>query len=75
MTPRAHRVSDSDQDSTEVRPYGRFGALITGHPVGAVLAVGVMILLLISVPQSRLFVLGTVVLGSLIGLALWLKRR
>lgn len=68
-------MSNQDPDSTDVRPYGRFGALITGHPVGIVLVLGVVILLLLEVPVSRLFVLGTVVVGSLAGLVLWWRRR
>ena len=53
----------------EIRPW------ITGHPVGLVIAVGLGILLWVALPGVRMFLVGAVALGGLIGAVLWWKHR
>lgn len=63
-------------DANSVRPYGPAGVgLITGHPVGLVVAVGIVILTLIALPPARIFFLGSLLAGGIVGLILWLSHR
>ena len=48
---------------------------ITAHPVGLVIAVGLGILLWVALPGVRMFLVGAVALGGLIGAVLWWKHR
>jgi hypothetical protein len=48
---------------------------ITGHPVGLVIAVGLGILLWVALPGARMFLVGAVAVGGLIGAMLWWKHR
>jgi hypothetical protein len=45
------------------------------HPIGGVLALGLAMLLWLALPESRLFILLSLVAGSLLGLAHWLQHR
>jgi hypothetical protein len=61
---------------TEVRPYGRFGVgLLTGHPVGLLIVAAVVVLILWRLSEARWFFAGSVLLGVIFGLALWLYHR
>lgn len=63
-------------DANNVRPYGRFGAgTFTAHPVGLVIALGLIILVLVSIPGAPVFVAGSIGVGAVIGLLLWLRNR
>jgi hypothetical protein len=63
-------------DETTVRPYGASGVgILTAHPVGLVLSVGIILMVLISVPESRWFFAGSVALGAAFGFVLWLRHR
>ncbi|HEV8385964.1 MAG TPA: hypothetical protein VGQ11_13930 [Candidatus Acidoferrales bacterium] len=75
-----------DTEHTDVEANGRpmmFGpdlqiqskATISSHPVGLVLIVGLGLVLLGRVPLFLPFLLGAVVLGTLLGLILWWKHR
>lgn len=70
-TPRG-----SMPDMNEIRPHGRFGVgLLTEHPVG-LLIVGVVIFMALErLPPARPFFVGSLVLGGIIGLFLWLRHR
>jgi len=60
----------------EVVPFGRYGAgLWTSHPVGLVVAAGIVLIALISLPEARTFLAGAVILGSLFGFGLWFRHR
>ena len=48
---------------------------ITGSRVGAVIAIGLAIFLWFALPESHVFLLGVLVAGALIGIALWWKHR
>lgn len=46
----------SEFDPTEVIPFGRYGAgLITAHPVGLVVVLGMLFMGLAALPPARLF--------------------
>jgi hypothetical protein len=55
---------------------GRYGGLtVPGTRAGAVVSIGLVVLAWIAIPIARPFILGTVGLGLVVGLLLWLKHR
>ena len=69
-------LRDSLPHPIEVRPYGRFGVgLFTEHPVGLLVVVAMLTVVLWRVPEARWFLAGSVLLGVIIGLCLWLYHR
>ncbi len=48
---------------------------VTANPIGGVIALGLLIVLAIGIPESRPFLLGAVGVGGLIGLFLWWRHR
>ena len=64
------------EDAGSVRPSGPSGAgLITDHPVGLVLAIGVILIAILGIPGALPFFAGAILLGGVIGLSLWLYNR
>jgi len=49
--------------------------IVTGDPAGAIVAVGLLIIGLIGIPEARLFFFFTGILGGLLGLIRWWKHR
>ena len=49
--------------------------LITGDPAGAIIAVGLLLIGLMGIPEASLFFFFTAICGSLLGLILWWKHR
>jgi hypothetical protein len=67
---------NSEPDTTEVIPFGRYGGgLLTGHPVGLVIVLGLLLMGLVGLPEARWFFLGTLLLGGSCGFFLWLHHR
>jgi hypothetical protein len=61
---------------TEVMPFGRYGAgLWTGHPIGLVTVVGLLLMGFVGLPEARWFLALTVPLGGVCGFFLWLLHR
>lgn len=61
---------------TQVIPFGRFGGgLWTGHPIGLVIVVGLLLMGFVGLPEARWFLALTVPLGGLCGFLLWLHHR
>ena len=79
MNSRNYRraaLHSADPDPTEVIPFGRYGAgLITAHPVGLVVALGLLLMGLLELPPVRLFFAASLPLGAVWGLFLWLRHR
>jgi len=71
-----------DNDVTPRKPLPLFGpdmlilhrVHLGAHPIGGVLALGLAIYLWLALPESRLFILLSLVAGGLLGLAHWLRR-
>lgn len=64
--------TNEDRHPLQVVPFGKFGAGVwTGHPIGLVIVLGILLLGLIGIPAWRLFFAATVVIGSLVGFFLW----
>jgi hypothetical protein len=60
----------------QVVPFGRYGGgLLTGHPIGLVIVLGVLAMGLVGLPEARWFFAGSLALGSVVGAALWLHHR
>jgi hypothetical protein len=60
----------------QVVPFGRYGGgLLTGHPIGLVIVLGVLAMGLIGLPEARWFFAGSLALGSVVGFVLWLLHR
>jgi hypothetical protein len=49
--------------------------IVTGSPAGAIVAIGLLVMGWIGLPEARPFLLGSVVLGILLGLILCWKYR
>jgi hypothetical protein len=67
---------NAEPDPIKIVPFGRSGGgEWTGHPIGLVIVLGVLLMGLLGIPQFRSFFVGALVLGSLCGLLLWLYHR
>lgn len=63
-------------DESSVRPYGHFGiGILTSHPVGLLVVAGVILIVVTGIPAARWFFAGSVAVGALFGLILWLYHR
>ena len=49
--------------------------VITGDPIGAVLSIGMFIIVWNALPVVRLFLVAAIGLGAIYGAALWVRRR
>jgi len=66
------RPRDSDPDINEVVPFGRSGfGLWTAHPIGLVIALGLIVMVSAGIPEAGWFFAGVAILGGLSGLLLW----
>jgi hypothetical protein len=67
---------DSDPDPTEVVPFGRYGAgLITAHPVGLVVVIGLLLMGFFGLPGASLFFVSALLVGGAWGLLSWIRHR
>ena len=66
----------SEPDVTQVVPFGRGGAgLLTAHPVGLVVVIGLLVMGLTGLPEARWFFAGALLSGTVFGFSLWLRHR
>ena len=67
---------NAEPHPTKVMPFGRYGGgLLTGHPVGLVIVLGIVLMGLIGIPEARPFFAASAVLGGVFGVLLWLRHR
>jgi len=67
---------DSGPDQYDVAPFGPGGVgLLTAHPVGLVVVLGVFFMALVELPEARWFFGSALLLGGIFGLVLWLRDR
>jgi hypothetical protein len=67
---------NAEPHANEVLPYGHNGVgLFTGHPIGLVIVLGLLLMGLLGLPEYRLFFAGSLILGGLLGFFLWLRHR
>jgi len=58
------------------RYIGKYGGLtVPGTRAGALVTIGLVLLAWAAIPVARPFILGTAVLGGLLGLLLWWKHN
>ncbi len=63
-------------DETTVRPFGAGGVgIITAHPVGLVISVGVILISIFALPEAAVFFIGSLAVGGVFGFFLWLRHR
>ena len=67
---------NAEPNPNEVLPFGRYGGgLLTGHPIGLVIVVGLLLIGLVGIPEARWFFGGALVLDGVAGLLLWPRHR
>jgi hypothetical protein len=67
---------NAEPNPTEVLPFGRYGGgLLTGHPIGLVIVIGLLLIGLVGIPEARWFFGSSLILGGVVGLLLWLRHR
>ena len=67
---------NSEPHPIEVLPFGRYGGShLTGHPIGLVIVLGILLMGVVGIPEVRWFFVGSAILGSLCGLLLWQYHR
>jgi hypothetical protein len=73
---RQHAQRNAEPAPTLVVPFGvKGGGLLTGHPIGLVIVVGLLLMGLVGLPEARPFFIGSIGLGGIFGLILWLRHR
>ena len=65
------RRTNEDRATWDVVPYGKLGAgLWTGHPIGLVICIGIIVIGLVGIPEWRWFFGASVLAGSLVAYSL-----
>ncbi len=60
----------------EIVPFGRYGGgHWTGHPIGLLIVVGLLLMGLIGLPEFRWFFIASLALGGVFGFILWWLHR
>lgn len=49
--------------------------IVTGSPAGAIVAIAILAIAFVGIPEARPFLLASGSLGTLLGLILWWKHR
>ena len=64
--------TNEDRSTSDVVPYGKLGAgLWTGHPVGLVICVGLIVIGLVGIPEWRWLFAASVLAGGFVAFSLW----
>lgn len=73
---RHFAAQNRELTASDAQPFGRGGVgVLTGHPVGLLVIVAVVLLTLEYIPAAGWFFFCSIILGGLIGFALWLRHR
>jgi hypothetical protein len=73
---RGPAVSNAEAHPNVVVPFGRYGGgHFSGHPIGLVIVVGLLLMGLVGLPEARWFFGGSLALGCVVGFLLWLRHR
>lgn len=68
--------TNQDRHPLQVVPFGRYGVGVwTGHPIELVVVLGMVLIALIGIPESRWFFGATVLVGSVTGYLLWRRSQ
>jgi hypothetical protein len=68
-----HREEPS---AAEIVPFGRYGGgYWTGHPIGLLIVVGLLLMGLFGLPGFRWFFAASLALGGILGFILWRLHR
>ena len=68
--------TNEDRHPLEIVPYGKFGGGVwTGHPIGFIVVLGILIIGLVGIPLWRWFFGAAVLLGSLVAYILWRRHE
>jgi hypothetical protein len=61
---------------TKVVPFGYYGVGVwTGHPIGLVIVIGLLLMGFVGLPEARWFLSLAVPAGGICGLLMWLRHR
>jgi hypothetical protein len=67
---------NAEPHPTKVMPFGQYGGgLLTGHPIGLFIVLGILFMGLVGIPEARPFLVASAVLGTVLGFFLWLRHR
>ncbi|MHB8502941.1 MAG: hypothetical protein ACYDCG_09830 [Candidatus Acidiferrales bacterium] len=73
---RQHVQYNPEPDPTLVVPFGvKGGGVLTSHPIGLVIVLGLLLMGLVGLPEARPFFIGSICLGGIFGFVLWLRHR
>jgi len=79
MGMRHVAVPENSQDLphvTKVVPFGIYGGgVLTGHPIGLVIVIGLLFMGFIGLPEARWFFALAVPAGAICGFFMWLFHR
>jgi hypothetical protein len=70
------RESNAEPAPATIVPFDRYGAgNLTGHPVGLVIVVGLVLMGFFGLPEYRVFFVAAIALGAVWGGILWRLHR
>jgi hypothetical protein len=77
MHRRAIQQSSHDLPSpAKLVPFGYYGAgLWTGHPIGLVIVIGLLMMGIVGLPEARWFLALAAPAGAVCGFFMWLQHR
>ena len=65
---RETKPHSSERHPIEVVPFGQYGGgMLTGHPVGLVIVLGILFMGIVGIPEARPFFAASAVLGRCLG--------